>query len=261
MRHLMSGLFVVLACIGQSQALTMTIQDQTDAGNSPLVMDNVLRSDGLADSNLGIIAQDRQYPDVGYPSGKGPRHTQYWFDLSTIPAGSTINSASFGVWFQRNNSGAPEVTGYKLSRFQSGKTWIEGLSDGDYSVMTSAGEPTWNSQKHQQAAWETAGATGAGDIDLATTVLFNKQAAVSEWMVFDLTAWVNDWVNNGVENNGVLIWGGVANAETAYWQPLMSEYTADISQRPYLTVDYVPEPTMIGLLGIGLLGLRRRRGE
>jgi hypothetical protein len=249
------GLVAVIGLAGAAEADILTVKDITPAGDSPLVRDNNLRSDGgLADANHGIVADARLYTDVNYDPTKGPRHNQFWFDVSGIPAGATINSATFGVFFQR--SGGPAVTGFKLSRFKPGKGWVEGTSNGTTALP---GEPTWNSQKHQQTLWEVAGATGASDIDLGTTITFDKQGGISEWKTFDVTSWVVDWVN-GVENNGMLIWGGVGDGVAGvYWINRMSEY-ADVNLRPYLTVDYVPEPVSAILLAAGsVLLLRRRR--
>jgi hypothetical protein len=245
---------VVMACMGVARADIITIQ----RGTYGTVRDNAMRQVS-PDNNEGATDMERQYPDVGYPVSQGQRHSQYWFDLSSIPTGSTINSATFGVYFNRSGSAAPAITGYKLSEFNAGKGWIEGTGDNTAAAL---GEPTWNSQKHSaNPAWATAGATGDSDVDKATTITFNKVAATSEWKTFDVKTWVNGWVNNGVQNNGMLMWGGTASGTpTAYWNVLLSEY-ATTTSRPYLTVDYtVPEPVTGLLLAAGLaLMLRRRR--
>ena len=248
---------IALSLAGVAKATSLTIQDQTPTGNDPRVRDANLRSDGWADGNLGPSwgSGMRQHPDVGWPDGKGPRHTIIGFDVSSLNPAWTINSATFGVYFQR--SGGPAITNFKLSRLQAGKDWIEGTS-GASPALT--GEVTWNSQKHGQVLWEVVGATGASDVDMATTISWNKQASVSEWVTFDVKSWVQAWVNTSYQNNGMLIWGGQGPGGTAYWMPIMSEDTAVPARRPYLTIDYtIPEPMSALLLAAGSALRRRRR--
>jgi len=231
-----------LALMASAQAQTYDIKDTTPNGDSPTVRDTItmLQKPG---ANWGVVGDERQYPAVGYPSNEvGARYTMYRFDLSSIPSGSAISWATFNVHFESHNG--PAITGYKLSRFKAGKDWIEGLG---YDIAsTSPGEPTWNSQKHQQVAWQTPGATGANDIDLATTKTFDKQAGVSEWKTFDVKSWVVDWVNNGVENNGMLMWGGTGPGGVAlnYWVIWLSEWP-DINMRPYLHIELVGTPPVV----------------
>jgi hypothetical protein len=163
-----------------SSCQTVTLQDTTADGSSSLVRDAYLRQevsgDGEGGHNYGISSLDvRFYPDAGFPSGKGPRHNLIWFDLSGIPAGSTITSATFGQYVY-NGGSAPTVTGYRLSRVRLGNDWIEGVH-GDVGncgngqgVGASANEPTWNQRKFGSNNWSTAGATNtATDIDETTS--------------------------------------------------------------------------------------------
>jgi len=267
MKSILIGMVViVMAWAGVADAIVTTITDTTVEGNGTNVFDGSFRPDA-PDNNYGLLPEYRAYPEVGYPTGKTARQGLFWFDLSSIPAGATINSASLGMYFDRNRSGAPQISGYQLSRFLPGKDWIEGVA---YEIIDNVwypsgpaneGEPTYNSQKHNQVLWDTPGALGATDVDLASSISFDKQYDVSEWKVIDVTSFVTEWVTNGVENNGMLLHGGtyVSGNASRYWNIQQSESDLAAGLRPYLEVNWVPEPVTALLLMAGIPMLRRRR--
>src|SRR5439155_27348140 len=95
-RDFLAGVVFAGAGILPAYASVITVQDTTATGNSPSSLDSYLRQDGAADTNGGAVFGDvRMYPDVNFASGKGPRHNLVWFDVSGIPAGSIINSATY----------------------------------------------------------------------------------------------------------------------------------------------------------------------
>ena len=210
----------------------------------------------------------RVYGDGGgAAAGKGERHMLVSFDLSFIPTGSTINSATFGEYYWGGDR--PDILGLKVSRLQSGKTWVEGTGDtawqdvGGFAVALN-GEPTYNERMYGSGGWEIAGGTGATDIDLLTTKTYDLTGG-DGFRTVNVTDFVNGWVNGGWANNGMLLWGGGGTGTNSYWYESVSE-DGTVSLRPYLTVDYteapVPEPSSLlafGAFGIAGLGLIRRR--
>ena len=265
------SLLILVAGAAVTQADTLTIENGVPNYLS-LVDDAALRAEGTSDGvnpwaegNIGNATgygSHRMYPDVGAWSGRGPRRYLTRFDLSSIPAGSIINSATMGLWFQRGNSSAEAISDYKLSRLQPGKAWSEGAGQ----APANDGSVTWNRQigyavgNTARVAWATPGATGAADIDLATTITFNKAGpGISEWKHFDISSWVQGWVNGSWQNNGTVLWGGVGTGTVdAYYGIVGSEDTTN-STKPMLIVDYtVPEPTTLLLL-VGGLAIARRR--
>ncbi|MDO8587894.1 MAG: DNRLRE domain-containing protein, partial [Armatimonadota bacterium] len=180
----------------------------------------------------------RLYADVGY-GAKGPRHMLVWFDLSFIPAGATINWATFGEYYWLG-AGRPDITGLKLSRLQPGATWVEGGGD---LLPTVNPWPTWNQREYGATNWGTAGATGAADKDDSTTKTYDLTGGTDGFRTVDVASFVNGWVNGGWTNNGMLMWGGndPANGAT-YWFESCSE-DATVANRPYLTVNYTSGDT------------------
>lgn len=197
------------------------------------------------DLNMGAGGSSRMYPDVGAPSTKNARHFLYHFDTSGIPTGSTIQSATFGVYIY-NGSNAPTITGYKLSRLRAGREWIEGTGAESLAL---AGEPTWHCRASAGGAfpqncnlnWTAQGCSDTTfDIDNTTTKTWDQTSGTANgYKTFDITSWVNDWVNNSGTwpNNGMMIWGGVGpGGSNYYWATYLSE---NGSNTPYLSVSYV----------------------
>jgi hypothetical protein len=230
-------------------------------GGPSMMTDASLRSDN-PNVNMGQNVYDRSWRMFA-DSQSVQRHHLMGFDLSSIATPAAVQSATLSIYIRRYNNAGP-VTDWKLSRLQNGKSWVEGTNDWQDPAYT--GDVTWNSQAHNVSAWQTAGATGAQDIDLATTISWNWSAADGVWATFDLTNWVQDWVNGSWQNNGILFWGGVTansnNSNDYYWS--YTSESAEVNRLPYLTVNYtvVPEPSSmvaLGTLGLGALGFIRRR--
>jgi len=245
-------MMVITVGMGVAQATILPIKDTTTAGDSSTVRDGSLdwssTDASAANNNNGVSTDDRQYSD-GVAGTK--RHSMYWFDLSSLKPAWTINSATFGVYM----TGTGALAGLKLSRFNAGKDWIEGTKD--YATATTD-EPCWNYRKYNGTAWATAGATGVTDIDQGATQ--QTFAGAVGYNIRDVKTWVQDWVNNGVPNNGMLLWGGTGTATSCYKVVYFSEDSLASNRRPYLTVDYtVPEPVTVLLLAVGLVPMLRRR--
>jgi len=210
---------------------------------------------------MGDAPDNRLYAEfnAGDPEDKGIRPGFFQWDLFSIPAGSTINSATMHIYL--NNRSAPDVTDYSVSRLLPGKDWVE--SDA-YYAPANAGELTFNSQKHGVAGWQVPGARGAADVDIPGRVFFDAINLGDDLEIaLDISSMVTQWVTNGVENNGVVVGGGTITGEVVggeRWEIGFRE-NDDPLWRPYLEIDYteIPEPTAGLLLGAGLLLAVRRR--
>src|SRR5687767_849734 len=282
-RMRMTGALVGLlgASAVQADTLDISIPALGDAAYASLVADAKLRGDGgLEDANLGASAggSNRLYAnfllDGTTPSGRLNTFVQR-FDVSSIPAGSTINSAVLTQWFSNSTANNRTFEALKLSQLQPGKGWIEGVGQ----APATDGSVTWNNQRSgatpaTSTPWGAPGATSPADIVLATTQTFDLVGVDGSATRIDrnITSFVQDWVNNPANNAGLVWWGG-NSADSAsgnrYFMFGVKEDGAGPAGEgtfaaPRSLVDYtVPEPGATMLLAAASLALiaRRRKGS
>src|SRR5688572_12125109 len=102
-----------------------------------MVHDAKLRGDGIPDWNLGAASGDsnRFYPnflaDNTTPSLNRKNNFVQWFDVSSIPPGAIINSATLTVRLANRTSNNRTFTNVKLSKLQPGKDWVEFVVGGN----------------------------------------------------------------------------------------------------------------------------------
>ena len=197
----MIGVLVGLCGVGAVRAATLDISIAAQgAAYNGMVRDAKLRGDGgggIEDANLGAGAGsgsvNRIYAnyllDGTTPSGRLNTFLQ-WFDVSSIPAGSIINSATLTQNFSNQTANNRTFVGLKLSQVGPGKNWVEGVSQ----APATDGSVTWNSQVSgtPSTPWGTPGATGASDIVLATTQTFDLVGidGTATTINRDITSWV-----------------------------------------------------------------------
>lgn len=185
----------------------------------------------------------------GVPSTPGgTSYTKYIylrFDLSAIPAGSTVDSAIYHVkGFSQEPS---DVTMATIGLYYITKPWVEA-------------EMSWANYATGQA-WDTAG----GDYEATPAVTFDLSAGTGGiWRDIDITAMVQAWVN-GKANDGILL-KYVTLSPTATDRYAMQFYSSEAAVTPgyahvipTVTVNYTPEPATMSLLGLGGLSLLIRR--
>lgn len=150
-----------------------------------------------------------------------------------------------GVWTCVNS--ADEVNGAGKYYYDSASGELYFLPPTSHTTM---GVGYWLSNEK----WEALGATGAGDIDLASRTQGAYDAG-TQWASNDVTAIVQYMLDHPPENFGF----GVGASGHVYWA---SANYADLAKSPLLHVEYqVPEPASLAivLLGGSALLLRRRR--
>lgn len=213
--------------------------------------DNTLASN-VTDNNNG--AGDSLYS--GSTSFNGLRRALIAFDVSGIPAGSTITQVSLEL-MQTNGLARNGAQDFSLHRMTS--DWGEGTSTGGGNGGTAtAGASTWNENFFGSSSWSTAGG------DFVVTPSVTQNFSTSDVVVAStngLVADVQDWVDNGL-NYGWALLGNESTTDTA-WR--FASNNSTFGTPPTLTVTYtrIPEPTSIGLVGIavvaGAMGWRRLR--
>ena len=158
------------------------------------------------------------------------------FDVSSIPAGSTINSASLSLRVSMTISGGQNMGAHLMT-----SDWGEGASDapGQEGGGTAAadGDATWHSAFHPSTAWSSTG----GDFEAVASASTNVGGSGSTptWASAGLAADVQAWVDGVKPNYG---WTIKHVDEIAFGtaKRFGSRENGSSSSRPVLTIDYTP---------------------
>ncbi|MCL6105817.1 MAG: DNRLRE domain-containing protein [Actinobacteria bacterium] len=196
-------------------------------------------SSAAANQNLNWgVANDI---DVGENGAGEARRGILKFDLSSIPIGSTINSATFSLY----ESGQMDASTPQLGVYSAfaGKLWAEGTGDG-----TATGDgATWVSFDGNPAdTWTSPG--GDGDFNATPSATANALDVSSSpgWVNWDVTALTQSWVNGTVSNNGVFVKKTSGSGAVDY-KVFDSADFSDATLRPKLVIEYVPAPVAMSL--------------
>src|SRR3989344_3934555 len=153
-----------------------------------------------------------------YSSSYGSNKILVHFDISLIPFGATISSATLSLYISSNtgNGGRNTVNLYRLNR-----DWIET-------------QATWNAYATGNS-WTTAGIGSGADmstvVDSVPTVGYSP---ANIWANFDVISLVQGWVNGTNQNYGVTVFPSGGPSVNVY----SSEYGIDTMLRPKLTITY-----------------------
>ena len=165
-------------------------------------------------SNFGLSATLLADGDDPSSSGNDLASLILW-DLSSIPPGSTVDSAEIEIEVFNVSGGAYDIYEMKRDWFETGATWN----------IYSPGN-----------AWETPGASGAGDrgSSILATITAGSLGSYKVILNTDGLAVVQGWVDTPSSNHGVIIANSSTTDGLDFWS---SEYST-ASQRPRLTVRY-----------------------
>ena len=159
------------------------------------------------------------------------------FDVSIIPAGTTIQSAQLKLNAVKLGQAAPNTT---ISVYRLTQTWGEGTSynpAGGYGVPATTGDATWTRRFYNTSAWATPGgafnttASASATITGAGLLTWNSNA--------QLISDVQGWINTPSTNAGWIIRGNEStNTSATEFESLQTGLA------PALTVTYAPPVTV-----------------
>lgn len=207
---------------------------------------------------VGRRADDYGSPDTG-PSMFGVIK----FDVSSL-AGQTITGATLRLVQTIDETAVPNRGGAQFAA----TTDVYGVDSGDYDESTSS----WvnyigGSGNPVMATFLSNYVTHLGAMNnVSSPGGLAGPGGVSTFTDVDLTALVQDWVNNSSSNLGIVL-ANPASASTAPAAPgdILARYAAHEStvfDGPQLIVEFVPEPTAVMTMIVGailaLSGLRSR---
>ena len=160
------------------------------------------------------------------------------FDIagSGIPAGSTIDSVSLSLDVVRWPTTLGVDSFFTIHRITT--DWNEGNKTGNAGVGASTGEVTWNSAKHSQTAWGTAGGDFVGTVSATSNSIVQACLCSYTWgSTAQMVSDVQGWLDSPSTNFGWLL----KNAETT--PETVRRFAADehaTATPPTLTINYTP---------------------
>jgi hypothetical protein len=211
--------------------------------NLTSVADNTLYEVSTADPAVQLSNGAGEHFYVG-ETGQGinnRRRGLLRFDLSAIPAGSTINSITLTLAMTRSNSGAQDIV---VHRALMG--WGEGTSNsnaggtgtgGGDGVAATPGDATWFFSTFSSQTWSAPGGDFTAGASATTSVGTLGQYT---WSGAGLIADVQQWLTNPSTNFGWLLTGNETAAATS--KQFDTRESSIPANRPVLTVDYSPRP-------------------
>lgn len=178
------------------------------------------------------------------------------FDLSSIPAGSTIQAVT--VSFNRERGGGGNNT-FQLNR--SLLLWGEGTSaaSGQQGGGTTAGlgDATWTSTGIGSVVWSAVGGDFAASSGSAVLSGNQLDFSSSAGLISDVSGWVND----STSNFGWVLTGDETATSSA--AAFSTRESATAANQPTLSVTFeaVPEPSsaLLALISLGSIAVRRTR--
>jgi uncharacterized protein (TIGR03118 family) len=176
--------------------------------------------------------------DAGRDGAGGVRRGLLRFDLSGIPAGSTVTSATLQLTVVKVPANGPVNSTFDLFRMLA--SWQEGTKTGNSGAPATAGETTWNARILGTANWTTAGAkSNAAATASASTAVGSTDNAKYSWTGPGLVADVQRWLNDPAQNFGWLLTSRAEGSPRSVRGFASRQSGADAGT---LTVVYTPAP-------------------
>jgi hypothetical protein len=233
---IISAAALLMLC-SASFADTLTLTDTTTIQNGWIAT-----PDG-GGSSADVDAWGMQLDNGGATSYGYTKRVLVRFDLSALPTGVSITSATFHVFDGYGHGSQPDIGVYNLTT-----PWLAGAGFGIPSWYSPDGVHSW---------------TAGGDFD-ATAGSVNSGIVANGEFTLDFTSLVQAWYS-GTPNNGALIKyvseGPDQQSASLAIMGIEDSTGAGMgtAYAPYLTITYTPEPATMALLAVGGIGMLMRR--
>jgi spore coat protein A len=159
------------------------------------------------------------------------------FDLSAIPAGAQVQSASLRL-FCNNSQGSPvSVSARRLLANWGEGTSTAGGNEGSGAPSTT-GDATWIHRFFPSQLWTTPGGDFASAASATTSV--NAQGAFFVWSGSGVASDVQHWISMPAMNHGWILFGD--EASSANTKRFDSRQATSAANHPRLVVTYLPAP-------------------
>ena len=177
-------------------ALCAPFSGRADTATLSVAADTLINS-GSPGNNAG----GHTWFDTGTDGAGGVRRGLIRFDLSGIPAGSTVTSAVVQLVVVRVPPAQADST-FDLFRLTAG--WGEGIQAGNNGGPAASGESSWNDRMQGSASWTAPGAVSnaAGTASASTAV---SGGGTYSWSNPGLVSDAQRWLTNAPQNFGWLL--------------------------------------------------------
>jgi hypothetical protein len=182
--------------------------------------------------------------ETNQAAGSNLRRGVLMFDLSSVPAGSTVNSVTLTLHMSMTNSGAQNVDLHLLQQ-----NWGEGTSNsgsgGGNGGPATTNDATWLDTFYDPTnpqLWTTAGGTFSSTVSATTSV---NDVGFYSWTGSGLNSDVQQWVNQPNANFGWILIGNETTGGTAKQFDTRENTTSSFV--PTLTVSYTPSITNVAI--------------
>ncbi|CAG0985218.1 hypothetical protein PHYC_01984 [Phycisphaerales bacterium] len=211
----------------------------------------------LYEDLFGGISNGRgQYMFAGATQFQVQRRALIAFDVSAIPAGSTVTAARLTLHMSRTIS-----TGEPVAVHRSLTSWGEGASTGlleeGQGAPAEPGDATWLHRFFPNDFWSTPG----GEFDPAPndSILISEVGFYSWGLGGQLVADVQHWLDQPTENFGWFMIGNEGNPASA--KRFDTREHIEPAFRPVLEVEYtpIPGPGFSAFFSATLFAATRRR--
>lgn len=158
------------------------------------------------------------------------------FDLSTLPAGATIDAAQLELTVTRTVSGALSVGVHRML-----VPWQEGSANagtpGGQGTTPATNDPTWTLSAFPATPWANPGGDFVATASGAMTLVAEGDylVAASAGMLAD----IDDWIASPADNYGWILLGDEAQSPPNA-KRLESGEAVDVATRPRLRIVYTP---------------------
>lgn len=197
------------------------------------------KNNTLYESAEGSLSNGNgEYIFAGATAAGDIRRALLMFDLSEIPEGSQIENAELRLVMNRSISGAKSMTFHEvLADWGEGSSDAGGQEGGGASAAT--GDATWVHTFFPDQNWSNTGGDYSSTILSTTDVNMNGSYTWPSTQEF--TALVQKWLENPIENYGLILIGDESESTTA--KRFSSRLHDAVEERPVLIVEYTGETT------------------
>jgi spore coat protein A len=184
--------------------------------------------DGAASNGAG------DYVFTGATDDGFARRALMRFDISSIPAGSTINSVSLVLYCSR----AKQNTAYTTSLHRALADWGEGTShaagEEGQGAPATTNDATWTHRLYPSAMWASAG--GDYVVTASASIGVGQNGQYFTWTSATMAADVQAWIDGAAPNFGWILIGQESQTRTS--KRFDSRTSTTVNRRPVLTIDY-----------------------